>query len=485
MPESSPRPENQTHLSQPQQTEQNFAQLYAQLEESNAELGVANEELKITIEEVSVVQEELRQQNLELVAEQLKYLDLFNFAPDGYLVTDPSGIIQAANQAVAHQLNVAPEELVGKPLILYVSPANRSLFYEQLHWQFSDPHKKTIEIDFQPRQSNTFPAEVTIAPIFNGTSVVMGLRWLIRDITERRQVETNLADINQQLVISNEELARATRLKDEFLANMSHELRTPLNAILGLSECLQEEIFGPLNDNQKKSIATVERSGQHLLSLINDILDVSKIASGKLELDITEVSIHHLCSSSLAFVKAQASKKQIQLHTHISQDLSIITVDERRMRQVLINLLTNAVKFTPIGGQVTIVIELESLDLDRQLALNSPSLSKPLTQESVDEFFPLQDFILRISVIDTGIGIAATDQAKLFQPFVQLDSSLNRTYEGTGLGLTLVKQIVELHGGYVELESKVGAGSCFTLSLPYCSSLTHGAMHPSTETPSP
>ena len=279
-------------------------------------------------------------------------------------------------------------------------------------------------------------------------------------------------DYEQQLEQTNAEMLRATRLKDEFLANMSHELRTPLNAILGMSEALQEEVFGKLNERQASSISTVESSGRHLLGLINDILELSKIEAGKLELDIDQVSITDLCKSSLVFVKQQAFKKQIQLNESFPKDMKIISVDERRMRQVLINLLTNAVKFTPTGGRVTIEVHYEPMDfnLAERIPIVRPT-QLPDSHPAMHDWIPHDDCYVCISVIDTGIGIKPEDQEKLFQPFVQIDSSLNRQYEGTGLGLALVKRIVEMHGGDVSIHSELGTGSCFTLRLPHISKL--------------
>ena len=267
---------------------------------------------------------------------------------------------------------------------------------------------------------------------------------LVIDISDLKQVEIELQQANERLESTNSQLQQATRLKDEFLATMSHELRTPLNAILGMSEALQEEVFGSLNPRQIKSISTIEKSGEHLLSLINDILDVSKISAGKLELNITEVSLVDLCKSSLEFIKQKAFEKQIQLDTHVCANLDKVFVDERRMRQVLINLLNNAVKFTPNRGVITVDIFVKSATVSPQTA----------------------DYSLCFAISDTGIGIAKDDIAKLFQPFIQVDSNLNRKYQGTGLGLVLVKQMVELHGGSVSIASEVGKGSCFSIVLP-------------------
>jgi signal transduction histidine kinase/CheY-like chemotaxis protein len=250
-----------------------------------------------------------------------------------------------------------------------------------------------------------------------------------------------------QLQLTNTQLIESHRLKDSFLANMSHELRTPLNAILGMTEGLQDHIFGTVNDRQLKALQIVESSSNHLLELINDILDLAKIESGHIKLDFAIASIPLIAQSSLEFVKQQALKKQIQLTIKLAPNLPNLLIDERRIRQALINLLNNAVKFTPTGGgSVTLEVKQQ------------PSVLNKTTDTT-------QDY-LQISISDTGIGIAPENIQKLFQPFIQIDSALNRKFEGTGLGLALVKRIVELHGGYVDLTSELGVGSCFTILLP-------------------
>jgi PAS domain S-box-containing protein len=259
------------------------------------------------------------------------------------------------------------------------------------------------------------------------------------DISDRKQAEEKLQHTNQELI-------RATRLKDEFLANMSHELRTPLNAILGMTEALQEQIYGDINDRQLSALQTVEKSGNHLLELINDILNLAKIEAGQVELNYSSTSINYLCESSLNFIRQQAVKKQIQLDMHLQANLPEIQLDERRIKQVLINILNNAVKFTPNGGCIKLKATKLSPDSDQ-------------IQNHTQDY-------LQISITDTGIGISPENIQRLFKPFIQIDSALNRKYEGTGLGLALAKQIVELHGGTVGITSEIGIGSCFTVELP-------------------
>ncbi|PZO42762.1 MAG: hypothetical protein DCF19_06775 [Pseudanabaena frigida] len=268
------------------------------------------------------------------------------------------------------------------------------------------------------------------------------------NISDRKQVE-------EQLLRINEELIRATRLKDEFLANMSHELRTPLTAILGMSELLQKELLGLVNDRQQRAIAAIRKGGRHLLELINDILDLSKISSGKMELDLESVSVQNVCDSSLVYIKQQAFQKHVEIYSHIAPNISNIVVDERRLRQILINLLINAVKFTSNQGRVCLFVSVGCGDTWEGEA--------KIPNQFKEQNIPL----ILFQVTDTGIGIAPKDLPRLFQPFVQLDSGLNRQYEGTGLGLAMVKQIAELHNGQVTVESAINQGSSFTLALPY------------------
>ncbi len=272
---------------------------------------------------------------------------------------------------------------------------------------------------------------------------------LLYELKERTRVEEELRRKEEELgqrieertkalSLANAELNRAARLKDEFLANMSHELRTPLSAVLGLSEALQEEIYGSLNERQHKTVLSVVDSSRLLLSLINDILDISKIEAGKFDLERDWVQIEPLIATCVELIYQSAQKKSINIDYDIDPLVTTVYADERRLKQILVNLLSNAVKFTPINGVVRL-----------------------------DIISSIEQQIARFVVTDTGIGIAQEDLARLFQPFVQLDSSLVRQHPGTGLGLALVYRMTRMHGGSITVESEVGHGSRFIISLPW------------------
>ncbi len=286
-----------------------------------------------------------------------------------------------------------------------------------------------------------------------------GQRYLIAtisDITARRTAELALHESNEHLERLNQsleqrvaertmalhqanlELSHAGRLKDEFLTMMSHELRTPLTSILGRSELLLDDPDDPLTAQQQHGVERIEEAGRHLLALITDILDLSKIEAGKLLLYPEPVPVAALCAACLALVAEQAARKQIHLQTRVDVQTAIITADVRRLKQIVVNLLANAVKFTPQGGSVGIEVHGDAAARTVQL-----------------------------EVWDTGIGISRDDQLRLFQPFMQIDSSLTRHYAGTGLGLALVARLAALHGGQVMLSSAPGVGSRFTVTLPW------------------
>jgi signal transduction histidine kinase len=252
---------------------------------------------------------------------------------------------------------------------------------------------------------------------------------VLRDATEQMAAE-------EALVRSKEEAELANRAKTEFLANISHELRTPLNAIIGFSDLMQKEMLGPLgNDQYRDYLRDIYQSGTHLHDVINDILDLSKIEAGQLELREEPVNVATAVERCLRVVAARAEEKGIALHTDIGRDLPVISADERKVKQILINLLSNAVKFTERGGHVTV----ETLRCDGGVS---------------------------IRVTDTGIGMREEDIPLVLMPFRQVDSSLSRRQEGTGLGLPLTKSLAELHGGKLALASRLGEGTTVTVWLP-------------------
>jgi signal transduction histidine kinase len=252
------------------------------------------------------------------------------------------------------------------------------------------------------------------------------------------RLEQRVVERTADLKAANLALEKAARMKDEFLASMSHELRTPLTGILGLSEVMQLQTYGSLSEKQMSALRHINNSGRQLLELINDMLDLSRIEAHQLSLQIGSCQLGPMCQAALQRVMEAGQQKNLQSSLKIEPARMIIQADGQRLKQMLTNLLSNAVKFTPEGGCYGIEV-LGWQDL-RQV---------------------------HITIWDTGIGIRAEDMPRLFQTFVQLDASLARQYNGTGLGLVLVKRLVELHGGSVQVESVFGKGSRFTLVLPW------------------
>jgi signal transduction histidine kinase len=269
--------------------------------------------------------------------------------------------------------------------------------------------------------------------------------------------------------LEREAAEEANRAKSEFLANMSHELRTPLNHIIGFTELILDGHFGELNETQEEFLRDVLTSSLHLLSLINDILDLSKVEAGKLELDLSRMSLRSIVESSINMVKEKAIKGGLQLCTYFEQVPEEIVADERKLKQVLYNLLSNAAKFTPSGGKITVGVK-EVTALVRPGLRRSDGRETQIVAE--DPFAqPSEGAVPRpcveISVIDTGIGIAIEDQQRIFNPFEQVESAASRKYHGTGLGLSLTKELIELHGGRIYVESNgLGTGSVFRFIIP-------------------
>jgi signal transduction histidine kinase len=251
---------------------------------------------------------------------------------------------------------------------------------------------------------------------------------------ENVRLFTELQARNLEIEDKSRQLEAASQHKSEFLANMSHELRTPLNAVIGFSEVLGDRLFGDLNEKQEEYLNDIHASGQHLLSLINDILDLSKIEAGRMELELTDFDLPTAIDNALTLVRERAGRRGIALHQAADEELGQIRGDERKIKQVLLNLLSNAIKFTPDGGRIDV----------RAVAV---------------------DGSVEVSVSDTGVGIAPEDQEAIFEEFRQVGTAAKKV-EGTGLGLALSRKFIELHGGRIWVQSQVGMGSTFTFTIP-------------------
>ena len=268
---------------------------------------------------------------------------------------------------------------------------------------------------------------------------------VIRDVTDRRRAEDHLRSIqekynqelaerNHELAERNEQIERANRLKSEFLASMSHELRTPLHTVIGFSELLEEQTQGPLNEKQKRFVEHIHRDSLHLLELINDILDLSKIESGRLELRPEVFDVAGLLEECLRSIRPQAVTKGLDIGTGNVASLAL-DADQLRVKQVLMNLLSNAIKFTPVGGKIRVDVRLEGA-------------------------------AVAITVSDTGIGIPAAEHESVFDKFYQVSATTKGVREGTGLGLAITRHLVEEHGGSIWVTSEPGKGSSFTFTIP-------------------
>lgn len=288
---------------------------------------------------------------------------------------------------------------------------------------------------------------------YNGANLFLATHRLTGEL---ERVNTEMQRHQRELAETNARLAEASKAKSEFLTNMSHELRTPLNAIIGFSEVLEDELFGALNPKQKNYVQNIYNSGQHLLRLINDILDLAKVESGKMELELSRFSLKEALELSLTMVKEKAMKDRIALSLELEPEAKgEVVLDERKFKQIMFNLLSNAVKFTPSGGRVTV-------------SVRGGASGQPLMAKAEARF-------LEICVTDTGIGIKPEDLGRLFQEFTQLAQVYTKPHEGTGLGLALTRRLVEMHGGRIRVESEPGRGSRFCFTIPREAT---GSMHP-------
>lgn len=427
----------------------------------------AFEQLQATFEELRVAQEELRQQNDELIAaqdqleqEQQRYRDLFEFAPDGYLVTDQDGVILEANRAATKLLGVENRFLVNKPLLIFVAKKPKS-FREQIDLlsRSDSPDAIRLEVRLQTRDGEAFDAALTVAPGRRRPGGRLTLRWMLRDITERKQADEDIRELNAELeervrrrtaelekanalkddLLVREQKARAeaeaaNRVKDEFLAICSHELRAPLSAIQGWAEMLSRG--GLDHAATERAFETILRNVRAQTKIVGDLLDASRVIAGKLQLQPSAVDLVPVIEAAMEVVRPDAKAKGVALDSRLDSGKGLVFGDASRLQQIVWNLLTNAVKFTPAGGSVTVRLQRE-------------------------------DGRAKIVVQDTGIGIKPEFLPYVFELFRQADSSTTRSFGGLGLGLAIVSHLAKSHGGGVRVESEgEGKGAIFTISLP-------------------
>jgi PAS domain S-box-containing protein len=354
---------------------------------------------------------------------------LLETTQEGYWQIDPRGITIDINRAMCRILDRPREEIIGESVYKFVDDANAGIFKSKI----ADRRQGKLgayEVQLQRRDGSNIHCLNNPTPLSDDSGVYLGSVGMFSDIS-------NLKEVTKKLAHSAIEAQKANKVKSDLMANMSHELRTPLNAILGFSDTMRQEVFGPLgNDKYKEYLNDIYGSGEHLLDLINDILDVSAIEANALELQENDANLSDIFDSSMRLIQSRAHIGKVTLTSFIDPKVPLIFVDQRRMKQILLNLLSNAVKFTPEHGQI--------------------SLSACLND----------DFSLAISVNDTGMGMSEKEVETALSTFGQVDSGLDRKHEGTGLGLPLTKKLVELHDGSMDIYSKRRQGTSITVTLP-------------------
>jgi PAS domain S-box-containing protein len=367
-----------------------------------------------------LVEEERKKLDQRLRDQQFYTRSLIESNIDALMATDPLGIITDVNKQMEALTGCTRDELIGAPFKSYFTDPERAEAGIKL--VLSEKKVTDYELTACARDGKKTEVSYNVTTFYDRDRRLQGMLATARDVTERKRFEKSLQEAN--------------RMKSEFLANMSHELRTPLNGIIGFTEFLIDEKPGPLKPKQKEYLGDVLSSARHLLQLINDVLDLAKVESGKMELHPETFPVHRAVEEVAAVIKGIAQKKYIAVGVEIGPGLDAVTLDQHKFKQVLYNLLSNAVKFSDDGGQVG--IHARRLDPYR----------------------------LEVQVRDTGIGIKAEDISRLFTEFEQLDSGTARRFEGTGLGLALTKKIIEFQGGRISVESQPGKGSVFTVVLP-------------------
>lgn len=400
---------------------------------------------------------------------------IFNSAYFSSIATDEKGVIQIFNVGAERMLGYAAADVVNRitpadisdPVELITRAVALSLEldtpitpgFEALVFKASRGIEDIYELTYIRKDGSRLSAMVSVTALRNRHDTIIGYLLIGTDNTARKQEEAERKGFERALEEKNLELEHANHMKSEFLATMSHELRTPLNAVIGFSEALKDGLVGEMSDTQREYIGDIFTSGQHLLSLINDILDLSKVEAGMMDLELETVELAGLLANSLLIVREKAALQRIQLKLQSTEAFGPLALDLRKTKQIIYNLLANAVKFSEHGSCVTLTVREVGREQVGRIAGDWPVHGFELQPSAQQQF-------LELSVSDTGLGIAEDDMGKLFKAFSQIDSSLARKFEGTGLGLAMVKQLTDLHGGSVAVASRKGQGARFVVWLP-------------------
>ncbi len=444
-------------------------ELEKRVERRTAQLLEANEGLQNEILERRKAEELFR-------ASEEKYRLLFENSFDVIYSIDRQFNVVSVSPSVERVLGYNPAELIGRPIdeLNLIPQKYMELAVSQIMRALGGELISPSEYEFFAKDGTVKIAQISGAPLFKKGEVV-GLISIGRDITAQKKAEEELCRAHDELEMrvcqrteelkrANEAAEAASRAKSEFLANMSHELRTPLNHIIGFTELVVDKQFGALNEAQEEYLNDALHSSRHLLSLINDILDLSKVEAGKLALEVTDVDLRMLLENSLTMVKEKALKHRIRLSVDMDGVPDTIQADERKLRQIMYNLLSNAVKFTPDGGAVTLSARPLSLQGGHWVTREGQDVLLPVGSE---EGSMIQGGWMEILVQDTGIGISRGDLERIFDPFERVESLSGGRHPGTGLGLSLTKRLVELHRGKIWAESDgEGKGSKFIFVIP-------------------
>ncbi len=412
-----------------------------------------NEDLKQEIAERNIVQEALRKS-------EEKYRTIIEGIEEGYFELDLGGNMTFFNDSMCKILGYPRGELTGRGYRLYTNAKNARKMHRVFNRIYQTGESAKI-VDFLVirKDGDTRVVEISASLTRNLHGRPIGFRGVARDVTEHKRAE-------EQLRRSKEAAEKANLAKTEFLANMSHELRTPLNHIIGFTELVVDKIFGDLNDTQHEYLNDVLKSSKHLLSLINDILDLSKVEAGRQDLETSEVTVHDLLANTLAMVREKAQQQGIELSLDLDGIPDVITADERKLKQVFYNLISNAVKFTPEGGCVSLKARMADKRFQPK-PWDSKEHEFIEDQHHRDSRSEGQSNCIEFCVSDTGIGLRREDTERIFNRFEQVENSASRNYGGAGLGLSLAKSLVELHCGAIWAESDgPGKGARFHFVIP-------------------